>query len=72
MSNTKIFIITILGVLTGFLLLGVARYFGLPTFETFLTAAFGENNIWAVIFSLALVLLIVFMIFRSKGKTEEN
>lgn len=72
MSNTKILIITILGVLAGFLLFGVARYFGLPTFETFLTAAFGENNIWAVIFSLVLILLIVFMIFRSKGKTEEN
>ncbi|SOC39107.1 hypothetical protein [Salinicoccus kekensis] len=72
MSNTKILIITILGVLAGFLLFGVARYFGLPTFETFLTAAFGENNIWAVIFSLALILLIVFMIFRSRDKAEEN
>lgn len=72
MSNTKILIITILGVLAGFLLFGVARYFGLPTFETFLTAAFGENNIWAVIFSLVLILLIVFMIFRSRDKAEEN
>lgn len=56
--------------LTGILLLTFMRALGLPTFETFLTAVFGEDNIWALVFSALLILLILISMFKMMKKTD--
>ena len=35
---------------------------GVPTFDVVLTALFGEGNIWALVFSVMLIILIAFSV----------
>lgn len=70
MRTKKFLILFGLGMLTGILLLTFMRTLGLPTFETFLTAVFGEDNIWALVFSALLILLILISMFKMMKKTD--
>lgn len=72
MGTKKFLIVFGLGIIAGLFLLSIMRTLGLPTFETFLTSVFGEGNIWALVFSALLILLIIIDLFKVVRKTDEN
>lgn len=72
MGTKKFLIVFVLGIIAGLFLISIMRTLGLPTFETFLTVMFGEDNIWALIFSALLILLITIGLFKVVRKTDEN
>lgn len=49
----------ILGLLIGLFVLPLLSYFGVPTYVDFLTAVFGENNLWGIVFSLGILILYI-------------
>lgn len=58
--NKKIFVIFVMGVLTTALALPLLSSLAIPSFDVVLTALFGEGNMWALVFSLMLILLAIF------------
>lgn len=58
--NKKKFAIFVMGFLTAVLALPLLSSLGVPSFDVVLTALFGEGNIWALVFSLTLILLATF------------
>lgn len=60
-----------LGFIAGIFLLSIMRSLGIPTFETFLAAAFGEDNIWALVFSALMILLVMIGIFKTVDKKDK-
>ncbi len=66
--NKKVFVIFVMGFLTTALALPLLSSLGVPSFDVVLTALFGEGNIWALVFSLTLILLATFGV----GKAIKN
>jgi len=71
MESKKFLINFALGFVAGILLLSIMRLLGLPTIETFLTAVFGEDNIWALVFSVLMILLVMIGIIKIVDKKDE-
>ena len=71
MESKKFLINFALGFVAGILLLSIMRLLGLPTFETFLTAVFGEDNIWAMVFSVLMIMLVMIGIIKIVDKKDE-
>jgi hypothetical protein len=44
------------------------RLIGIPSFDVVLSSVFGDNKIMAVTFSIALVVLIIFVVYKSIQK----
>lgn len=57
-----------MGVISGFFILPLLSALGVPSFDMVLTSLFGEGNIWAIIFTLLLILLTIFGV----GKTIKS
>lgn len=45
---------------------------GIPGFEVVLTALFGEGNPWAIVFSVLLIILVLFVTNRLSKKGEQK
>lgn len=45
---------------------------GIPGFEVVLTALFGEGNPWAIVFSVLLIVLVLFVTNRLSKKGEQK
>ncbi|CAM3872110.1 hypothetical protein [Alkalicoccus chagannorensis] len=58
--------------LTLFLLAPLRSALGIPGFDALLTTVFGGNTMLAVLFSLALVLILVLPLIRRSKKTEPS
>lgn len=58
--NKKSSVVFLMGVFTTMLALPILYAFGLPSFDVILTTVFGEGNIWAVVFSLFIILFVTF------------
>lgn len=65
MRKKKIFIF-----LTGFvlmiLIMPLLSKLGVPSYNQFLTTVFGEQNIWAIVFTIILLTLLLVRIKKSK------
>lgn len=57
------------GILVVPLLLGAL---GIPGFEVVLTALFGEGNPWAIVFSVLLIVIVLFVTNRLSKKGEQK
>lgn len=69
--NRKTAILTFgLGVAATLIVLPLLYALGVPSFEVVLTALFGEGNIWALVFTVLLILLILFSIRKSFKSPE--
>lgn len=62
-KRRKTLILTfVMGILITAFVLPLLSAFGVPSFNTVLVAIFGEGSIWALAFSLLLILLIVLVV----------
>lgn len=60
MMKKRKLLLFIMGFLTTILLLPLLYAVGMPSFADVLTALFGEGSIWAMVFSLLLLLILAF------------
>ena len=58
----------LMGVISAIFVLPLLSALGVPSFDTVLNSLFGEGSIWAIVFSLMLILLTIFCV----GKTIKN
>ncbi|MBU9673337.1 hypothetical protein KQ939_00455 [Planococcus sp. CP5-4] len=58
------------GVASTLLVLPLLYALGLPSFEVVLISLFGEGNIWALVFTVVLILLILFSLRKSFKSPE--
>ncbi|WNF38343.1 hypothetical protein RJD24_07940 [Bacillaceae bacterium IKA-2] len=63
-KKSNLLLTFLMGVSITLLVLPLLNALGVPTFDIVLVALFGEENIWGIIFSLFLVLIIVFWLVK--------
>ncbi|WP_147802728.1 hypothetical protein [Alkalicoccus halolimnae] len=73
MNNKKKLLLFLGAVAAGtFFIFPLLSILGVPGFEVVLTTLFGENSIFALIFSLLLVLIVIFLLVKPAKKDDSS
>lgn len=65
--NIKLFVT---GIITAAIIIPLLTALGVPNFDTLLVSLFGEGNIWAIVFSLLLIMTMIILFVRKDRRFD--
>lgn len=61
-----------MGMVAAFLTWPLLSALGIPSFGVVLIAIFGEGNPWAIVFSILLMVIVVFSVFKEHKREKQK